>query len=134
MNPNSNPDIDTISPAVKWQVFMLGLLAIIVGALLASIMVPRWLPGLSASILGESPKIYWFLARATAIVGYLLLWLAMVLGTIITNRIARLWICDEIDIGHHRTQLKTHNLKHHCCQSPSRNISYHIRIYAVKGG
>lgn len=91
MDMNSKSNIETISPAVNLQVFLLGLLAIIVLTLLASTVIPRWLPGLSASLLGESPKIYWYLARATAIVGYLLLWLSMVFGTIITNRIARLW-------------------------------------------
>lgn len=60
------------------------------GALLA-IALPSLLPGLAASLLGPEPKVYWYLARSTAFVAYALLWLAMALGLMMTNRLARLW-------------------------------------------
>lgn len=91
MNTNPNHENETTSPVASLQVLLLGLLAIVLGTLLASIAIPKWLPALSASVLGESPKFYWYLARATAMVGFILLWLSMVFGTIITNRVARLW-------------------------------------------
>jgi predicted ferric reductase len=61
------------------------------GALLAIWVLPAWIPGLTASVAGESPKAYWYLARSSAIVAYLLLWISMVLGVLITNRLARVW-------------------------------------------
>lgn len=60
------------------------------GALLA-VTLPNLLPGLAASLLGPEPKVYWYLARSTAFVAYALLWLAMALGLMMTNRLARLW-------------------------------------------
>lgn len=60
------------------------------GALLAVIL-PGLLPGLAASLLGPEPTAYWYLSRSTAFVAYGLLWLAMALGLMLTNRLARLW-------------------------------------------
>lgn len=50
-----------------------------------------WLPGLSASLAGPAPKAYWYLARSSAFAAYGLLWLSMVSGLVLTNRLARLW-------------------------------------------
>lgn len=59
--------------------------------MLAAIVLPAWLPGLSQSLLGTQPKAFWYLSRSSAIAAYILLWLSMVFGLIITNRMARLW-------------------------------------------
>jgi predicted ferric reductase len=60
------------------------------GALLA-VSLPNLLPGLTASLLGPAPTAYWYLSRSTAVVAYILLWLAMALGLMMTNKLARLW-------------------------------------------
>src|SRR6266496_3191905 len=70
-------------------------LLIVVGAALGSVLaaelLPRWLPGLTASLLGPTPKGYWYLARAAGAVAYLLLWLSIALGLVTSNRLAALW-------------------------------------------
>jgi predicted ferric reductase len=73
------------------QSFVGMLLAIAVGAIAATIVLPQWLPGLSASILGPEPTFYWYLSRGTAFVSFALLWLSMALGLMISNKMARLW-------------------------------------------
>ena len=65
--------------------------AIIAGALLGIALLPALLPGLVASILGPSPKVYWFLSRSSATVAFIILWASMALGISITNRLARIW-------------------------------------------
>jgi predicted ferric reductase len=55
------------------------------------IALPALLPALGGSLAGEEPKAYWYLARSSAWVAYGLLWLSMVLGITITNRMARVW-------------------------------------------
>jgi predicted ferric reductase len=67
------------------------LLALAGGAGVALLMLPRWLPGLSMSMLGSEPKFYWYLSRASAIIAYILLWLSTMLGLSITGKVARLW-------------------------------------------
>ncbi len=84
-------DIESTNPVAGIQVLLLGALAIIVGTLLAAVILPGWLPDLAASILGDSPKVYWYLSRGSALVAYFLLWMSMAFGLIITNRIARVW-------------------------------------------
>jgi predicted ferric reductase len=61
------------------------------GVLAALIVVPSWSPGLTATLLGSSPKAYWYLSRATAFVALGLLWLSMVMGLLISDKIARAW-------------------------------------------
>lgn len=62
-----------------------------VGLLVALIMLPSWAPTLAATLLGPSPKAYWYLSRGLAFVALGLLWLSMVLGLLITDKMARLW-------------------------------------------
>jgi predicted ferric reductase len=85
------PKNDDLLPTVPWQTFLIVLLASAGGALAAVLVLPDWLPGLGASMTGNAPHAYWFLSRASALVAYWLLWLAMCLGLIITNKLARLW-------------------------------------------
>jgi predicted ferric reductase len=47
------------------------------------------LAALSTALLGTHSA--WYLSRASAFVAYLLLWLSMVLGLTMTNRLARVW-------------------------------------------
>jgi predicted ferric reductase len=64
---------------------------VVVGALAAVIVLPIWLPALGASIHALDPKAYWYLSRSSGFVAFGLLWLSMVFGLLITNRMARLW-------------------------------------------
>lgn len=70
----------------------IGLIALsAVGGALLALAIPTLLPGLSASLLGPEPKVYWYLSRSTAFVAYGLLWLSMALGLMMTNKLARIW-------------------------------------------
>ena len=51
----------------------------------------NWLAGIQASLAGSDPTAFWYLSRATAFVGFGLLWLSMASGLAITNKLARLW-------------------------------------------
>lgn len=67
------------------------LLAVAGGTIAAAVVLPIWLPGLTDSLLGTQPKAFWYLARATGEIAYLLLWLAIVFGLVVSNKMARLW-------------------------------------------
>jgi predicted ferric reductase len=88
---SSNNDIEALPPAMALHTLALTLFAVVIGAFAAVVILPMWLPGLSTSLLGPSPKAYWYLSRATALVAYILLWLSMTLGVLITNKLARVW-------------------------------------------
>lgn len=78
-------------PAVTLSTLFTMLFAAIIGAFAAVVVLPRWLPGLSGSLLGAEPKAYWYLARSSALVAFGLLWLSMALGLTITSKVARIW-------------------------------------------
>jgi predicted ferric reductase len=84
-------ELDDLPPAMALSTLLLILLGVMAGAFAAVVLLPAWLPGLSASLLGPDPKAYWYLSRASGLVAYVLLWLSMVCGLIMTNRLARVW-------------------------------------------
>src|SRR5438067_3059417 len=61
------------------------------GAALALITIPAWLPVLGASLVGADAKVFWYLSRASAFTAFVLLWLSMASGLIISNKMARVW-------------------------------------------
>jgi predicted ferric reductase len=61
------------------------------GALLAVNILPVLVPGFLSSVNGEGLKAFWYLSRSSAFAAYLLLWLSMAFGLLITNRMAKLW-------------------------------------------
>ncbi|MGC1377221.1 MAG: hypothetical protein WA821_13410 [Anaerolineales bacterium] len=73
------------------QTFVMVLLAIVAGTLLAVVVLPIWMPNLASSLMGADPKAYWYLSRGSAFVALSLLWLSMALGLTITNKMARTW-------------------------------------------
>lgn len=65
------------------------LLVFVVAALGAVWTLPALLPGLVESLLGDKPKAYWYLSRASAFVAFGLLWLSTASGVLISNKLAR---------------------------------------------
>lgn len=61
------------------------------GTLMAAVILPAWLPGLTESLLGKELKVFWYVARSSGVVAYLLLWLSVVFGLVVSNKMARLW-------------------------------------------
>jgi predicted ferric reductase len=73
------------------QTFLLVLLAMAVGTLVAVVLLPTWMPNLANSLLGPEPKAFWYLSRGSSFAALSLMWLSMALGLMITNKMARLW-------------------------------------------
>lgn len=77
--------------SVNIQTFLLFLMAVTVGLLIAVVLLPSWMPNLAFSLSGTEPKAYWYLSRATAFVSLSLLWVSMALGLVISNKMSRIW-------------------------------------------
>lgn len=82
---------DEMPPVITWQNVLVMLMAAVIGAFAAIVVLPSWIPALTASLSGESPKVYWHLSRSTALVAFGLLWFSMVFGLLITSKLAPLW-------------------------------------------
>ncbi|HEU5015071.1 MAG TPA: hypothetical protein VFT66_21290 [Roseiflexaceae bacterium] len=78
-------------------------LALSAGAAVTLMTIPFWLPNLSASMLSVEPKAFWYLSRASAFVAYGLLWLSMMMGLLMTNKLARTWpgVAAALDMHQH---------------------------------
>ncbi len=82
---------DEYESTIGAQTFLLILLSMAVGTLLAVVVLPTYAPQLTATLLGPDPKAFWYLSRGSSFVAMSLLWLAMALGLTITNKMARIW-------------------------------------------
>jgi hypothetical protein len=91
MNQTTRTNLDDITPTLEPFELLLMLLAVAGGTFAAAVVLPMWLPGLATSLLGDQPKAYWYLARASGFVAFVALWFSVALGLIITNKMARLW-------------------------------------------
>ena len=87
--PSSN--VNEFESSINIQTFLLFMMAIAVGLMVAVVLLPTWMPNLAFSLSGGEPKAYWYLSRATAFVSLSLLWISMALGLGITNKMARFW-------------------------------------------
>ena len=77
--------------SISIQTLLIFLLATFFGLVAVAYVLPIWLPGLADSFLGSNPKAYWYLSRGSGFVALGLLWLSMMLGLGITNKMARVW-------------------------------------------
>src|SRR5882724_9803773 len=82
---------DDLAPAVTLDLAIVLLVGTAIGAAIAAVVLPGLLPHLTASLVGDQPKVYWYVSRSAGVVAYLALWLSAVLGLTITNHLARLW-------------------------------------------
>ena len=85
-----NEDIQDKSSLTSGSLASL-LMAIALGALGALVFSPSGIFPLARSLIGANPKAYWYLSRGSAFVALVLLWISMMLGLLITNKIARSW-------------------------------------------
>jgi predicted ferric reductase len=73
------------------QAMLVFLLAVFFGVIAAAYILPVWLPGFADSFSGPNPKAFWYLSRGSGFVSLGLLWISMMLGVGITNKLARIW-------------------------------------------
>jgi predicted ferric reductase len=88
MNTSKRTNGDSASSCFAILVTILGTAF---GIGIAWALVPAAIPRLVATLSGTQPVAYWYLARSSAWVAYLLLWLAVMLGLMITSKSARIW-------------------------------------------
>lgn len=86
-----DPDRHEEREVVSLQGFLMMVLAVVAGVMLAISALPSLASGILVSLAGQTPKAFWYLSRASAFVAYVMLWLSMGLGLVITNRMAQLW-------------------------------------------
>lgn len=88
MENNAETEYDS---SLTVQGFLVFVLAVFTGLVAAAYVLPFWLPGLASSFIGSNPKAYWYLSRGAGFVALGLLWISMLLGIGVTNKMARLW-------------------------------------------
>ena len=78
-------------PTLGLRPYLLKFVAGIVALLVIMPLLPGLISNLVYSFSGEAPKLYWYLSRSAGFVSITILWISMILGLGITNKMARLW-------------------------------------------
>jgi predicted ferric reductase len=86
-----NFSVEEVEQQFSISTVFLVLLAVIAGAIGGMLFLKTLLPGYVQSVSSAQPKAFWYLSRASAFVAYFLLWLSMVLGVGVTNKLAARW-------------------------------------------
>ena len=68
--------------------FLLGALA---AALLGMIAAPSFVLAWLNAMFGATPKVFWYISRMSGLMAYFLVWLSVMLGLSVTNKLGRLW-------------------------------------------
>ncbi|MGE5263546.1 MAG: hypothetical protein ACM3S0_09210 [Acidobacteriota bacterium] len=88
---SNDNEFNALEPTVPLGVAILILFAVAVTTLVMLVALQAWAPALYQSLFGPQREAYWDLARTSGIVAYLLIWLSVAFGLMITDRIARVW-------------------------------------------
>jgi len=91
LTATSSPEPQFEQTSLNLVSFLSLALAGAVGLLAAVLVLPTWLPNIAFSLEGDAPKLYWYLSRGSAFVSLTLLWISMVLGIGLSNKLARIW-------------------------------------------
>ncbi len=81
----------SFEPVRKKSSFAIYLIGGALGLALSAVALPWILPGLVQSIFGADIKAFWYLSRGLAIMSYLLIWISVVWGLLMTTRLSRIW-------------------------------------------
>jgi predicted ferric reductase len=84
-------EFETLEPTVPLGIALLILFAVAVGTIVAMLALETFLPAYFQSLFGPQREAFWDLARTSGMVAYLLMWLSVAFGLIITDRMAQLW-------------------------------------------
>ncbi len=87
-SPPTTPDRNsTLGIAALASIFM----GVLLGIIAAYVLFPDQGTSMAASFAGSNPKGFWYLSRASAFVALGMLWLSMMFGLLITDKMAKDW-------------------------------------------
>ncbi len=84
-------DSKALPVVLSVNIILFTLLGVLGGAFAVALIAPGWVDGWLGAVSGPAPKVFWYMSRAAGLVSYGLVWLSVVLGLTITNRLARVW-------------------------------------------
>lgn len=87
----NNTENTKLNQPTGLQIFVLRFVVVTAILLVAIPILPTLVSNLMYSFRGTSPKIYWYLSRASAFVTLTILWTSMAMGLGITNKMTRTW-------------------------------------------
>jgi len=134
-NKSAEPDdlsqlLDTMQSQYSWgSVLPVLLIGSVAGIAIAAVLVPVYVDGLARSLIGDSPKAYWYVARSAGVVAYALVWLSVVWGLLLSTSLGKTIgkVASFVDVHRHVSVLSVvFTLVHSFVLLGDRYIGYTI--------
>ncbi len=91
MAVSSPPNTSDRNPTLGGTALASIVMGVLLGLVAAYLLFPDQGTSMAASLAGSSPKGFWYLSRASAFVALGMLWLSMMFGLLITDKMAKDW-------------------------------------------
>ncbi len=122
--------LDTMQSQYAWgSVLPVLLFGSVAGIAIAALVVPVYVDGLARSLIGDSPKAYWYVARSAGVVAYALVWLSVVWGLLLSTALGKTIgnVASIVDVHRHVSVLSVvFTLVHSLVLLGDRYIGYTI--------
>ena len=122
--------LDTMQSQYSWgSVLPVLLIGAVAGIAIAAVVVPVYVDGLARSLIGDSPKAYWYVARSAGVVAYALVWLSVVWGLLLSTSLGKTIgkVASFVDVHRHVSVLSVvFTLVHSLVLLGDRYIGYTI--------
>jgi len=134
-NKSAEPDdlsqlLDTMQSQYSWgSVLPVLLIGSVAGIAIAAVLVPVYVDGLARSLIGDSPKAYWYVAHSAGVVAYALVWLSVVWGLLLSTSLGKTIgkVASFVDVHRHVSVLSVvFTLVHSLVLLGDRYIGYTI--------
>ena len=127
--------LDTMQSQYSWgSVLPILLLGGIIGIAIAYAVVPLYVDALVRSLIGDSPKAFWYVARSAGVVAYTLVWLSVVWGLLLSTSLGKAIgkVANVVDVHRHVSVLSVvFTLAHALVLLGDRYIGYTINSIFV---
>lgn len=82
--------LEAINAQYSWRnMFGAILIGLVVGVSVAWQLIPTYLTSMVQSMQGDEPKVFWYVSRSAGVIAYVLLWLSMAWGLLLTTTIGK---------------------------------------------
>ncbi len=82
--------LDALNAQYSWRNLLSSLaVGLVVGVVIAWQLIPTYIISMVQSMQGDAPKVFWYVSRSAGVIAFVLLWLSMAWGLLLTTTIGK---------------------------------------------
>lgn len=82
--------LDALNARYSWRNMLVSIVTgLVVGIVIAWQLIPTYIISMVQSMQGDEPKVFWYVSRSAGVIAFILLWLSMAWGLLLTTTIGK---------------------------------------------